>query len=151
MTKDRPIGEKLRAMRRESGMTQAELARAVGVTQHSIAQWETGGRAPSMRHAVELSKVLGASPTEFLERVTTKRSIAAHVAAARDPRWVRVEERLPKKWQESDGETLVNYLIYSPDFGVDIGNFHAKAKRWLCMGIPSRVTHWMPMPSAPEE
>lgn len=83
--------------------------------------------------------------------MTKDRPIAAHVAAARDPRWVRMEERLPKKWQESDGETLVNYLIYSPDFGVDIGNFHAKAKRWLCMGIPSRVTHWMPMPSAPEE
>lgn len=48
-----------------------------------------------------------------------------------------------------DGE-LVNYMIYSPDFGVDIGNYHAKAKRWLCMALPCTVTHWMPLPEPPK-
>lgn len=66
-------------------------------------------------------------------------------------RWISVEERLPENWQNPDGETFVNYMIYSPDFGVDIGNFHAKAKRWICMGLPAVVTHWKPLPEAPEE
>lgn len=65
--------------------------------------------------------------------------------------WISVEERLPEVWRNDDTAELVNYMIYSPDFGVDIGNYHAKAKRWLCMALPCVVTHWMPLPPRPEE
>ncbi len=66
------------------------------------------------------------------------------------PRWIPVEERLPEVWRNDETAELVNYMIYSPDFGVDIGNYHAKAKKWLCMALPCTVTHWMPLPSGPE-
>lgn len=65
-------------------------------------------------------------------------------------RWIPVEERLPEVWRNDETAELVNYMIYSPDFGVDIGNYHAKAKKWLCMALPCTVTHWMPLPSGPE-
>ena len=64
--------------------------------------------------------------------------------------WIPVEERLPEVWRNDETAELVNYMIYSPDFGVDIGNYHAKAKKWLCMALPCTVTHWMPLPSGPE-
>lgn len=66
------------------------------------------------------------------------------------PRWIPVEERLPDVWRNDETAELVNYMIYSPDFGVDIGNYHAKAKKWLCMALPCTVTYWMPLPSGPE-
>lgn len=66
------------------------------------------------------------------------------------PRWIPVDERLPEVWRNDETAELVNYMIYSPDFGVDIGNYHAKAKKWLCMALPCTVTHWMPLPSGPE-
>ena len=66
------------------------------------------------------------------------------------PRWIPVEERLPEVWRNDATAELVNYMIYSPDFGVDIGNYHAKAKKWLCMALPCTVTHWMPLPEPPE-
>ncbi len=66
-------------------------------------------------------------------------------------RWIPVEERLPEVWRNDATAELVNYMIYSPDFGVDIGNYHAKAKKWLCMALPCTVTHWMPLPEPPEE
>ena len=66
------------------------------------------------------------------------------------PRWIPVEERLPEVWRNDETAELVNYMIYSPDFGVDIGNYHAKAKKWLCMALPCTVTHWMPLPEPPE-
>ena len=66
------------------------------------------------------------------------------------PRWIPVEERLPEVWRNDETAELVNYMIYSPDFGVDIGNYHAKAKKWLCMTLPCTVTHWMPLPTGPE-
>lgn len=78
-------------------------------------------------------------------------SLTAENAALREkvPQWISVEDRLPEVWKDEDG-VLVNYMIYTPEFGADIGNYHAKAKRWLCMAIPCTVTHWMPLPEAPE-
>ena len=79
--------------------------------------------------------------------------LTAENAALREkvPQWVSVEDRLPEVWINEEDDVLVNYMIYSPDFGVDIGSYHAKAQRWVCMGLPCPVTHWMPLPEAPEE
>ena len=83
----------------------------------------------------------------LIERLT------AENAALREkvPQWISVEDRLPEVWKNEENDVLVNYMIYAPEFGVDIGNYHAEAKRWLCMAIPCTVTHWMPLPEAPEE
>lgn len=75
--------------------------------------------------------------------------LAAEAAVERD--WISVEDRLPEIWRNDETAELVNYMIYSPDFGVDIGNYHATAKKWLCIGLPCTVTHWMPLPEAPRE
>ena len=70
----------------------------------------------------------------------------------RVPRWISVDERLPEHWHMDDKDrTLINYLVYSPDYGVDVGNYIKSAKRWVCMGLPMNVTHWMPLPEPPEE
>ena len=83
---------------------------------------------------------------DLIERLT------AENAALREkvPQWISVEERLPEAWKNEDG-VLVNYMIYTPEFGADIGNYHEKDKRWLRMAIPCTVTHWMPLPDAPKE
>lgn len=83
---------------------------------------------------------------DLIERLT------AENAALREkvPQWINVEDRLPEVWKDEDG-VLVNYMIYTPEFGADIGNYHAGEKRWQCMAIPCTVTHWMPLPDAPEE
>lgn len=67
-----------------------------------------------------------------------------------EPKWIPVAERLPEEWWKPDGE-MVNYLIFAPEFGVDIGNYLAPAKTWLCVGIPCSVTHWKPLPKGPKE
>lgn len=93
----------------------------------------------------DIDKV-GTDAADLIERLT------AENAALREkvPQWISVEERLPEAWKNEDG-VLVNYMIYTPEFGADIGNYHAKDKRWLCMAIPCTVTHWMPLPDAPKE
>lgn len=77
--------------------------------------------------------------------------VAKKNAELLDRRWIPVAERLPEVWRNDETAELVNYMICSPDFGVDIGNYHAKAKKWLCMALPCTVTHWMPLPELPEE
>lgn len=71
---------------------------------------------------------------------------------ARVPKWISVEERLPEYWRMGDKDnTLINYLVYMPEYGVDVGNWLKPAKRWVVMGIPAKVTHWMPLPEPPKE
>ena len=76
--------------------------------------------------------------------------LAKESAELLERRWIPVEERLPEVWRNDETAELVNYMIYSPDFGVDIGNYHAKAKKWLCMALPCTVTYWAPLPEPPE-
>lgn len=77
--------------------------------------------------------------------------LTAENAALREKkRWIPVAERMPEVWRNDETAELVNYMIYRPDFGVDIGNYHAKAKMWICMALPCTVTHWMPLPEAPK-
>ena len=80
-------------------------------------------------------------------------SLTAENAALREkvPQWISVEDRLPEAWKNEEDDTLINYMIYSPYFGVDIGNYHKEAGTWLCMALPCTVTHWMPLPGAPGE
>ena len=100
-----------------------------------------GGEIQDWREYIELAAA------NVIERLT------AENAALREkvPQWISVEDRLPEVWKNEENDVLVNYMIYTPEFGVDIGNYHAEAKRWLCMAIPCTVTHWMPLPEAPEE
>ena len=72
---------------------------------------------------------------------------------AAQPKWISVKDELPKKWCEDGADrTLVNYQIYSPRYGVDVGNYVKPAGRWVIMGLPvDDVTHWMPLPEPPKE
>lgn len=63
--------------------------------------------------------------------------------------WISAKEP-PKEWKDAYG-TLINYLVYMPEYGVDVGNYMQPANTWLCMGLPGKVTHWMPMPKPPKE
>lgn len=60
------VGMVLRAMRNRRGMTQTELARVAGVTQGTIAKWESGASAPSAEAIHALGFALGAMVEETL-------------------------------------------------------------------------------------
>lgn len=64
-------------------------------------------------------------------------------------KWISAETP-PKDWK-GEGGYLTNYYVYTKEYGVDIGNYMGVANRWLCMGIPCNVTHWMPLPEPPKE
>ena len=50
--------ERFKRARRERGWSQTELARRMPVTQPSVAEWESGRKAPSMKNMVRLAKLL---------------------------------------------------------------------------------------------
>ncbi len=58
--------EKLREYRKRAGMSMDALAKAVGVSMHSIFRWETGKTNPTAKEVVLLSDVLNVPPNELL-------------------------------------------------------------------------------------
>ena len=103
-------------------------------------------------HSCDVDRV-GLDGADLIERLTDRCArYAEEIAVAQEKtRWIPVTERLPEVWRNDETSELVNYMIYSPYFGVDIGNYHAEAKTWLCAALPCTVTHWMPLPEGPEE
>lgn len=124
-------------------MTDKEIIQALRCCEKEVCA--DGGLCPLFSDA-DCIVHLGEAAIDLIERLT------AENAALREkvPRWISVEDRLPEVWKNEENDVLVNYMIYAPEFGADIGNYHAEAKRWLCMAIPCTVTHWMPLPEAPE-
>lgn len=59
------LSEKIKALREQSGWTQAELARKLGLTRSSINSWEMGLSVPSTQYIVELAKLFKVS-TDYL-------------------------------------------------------------------------------------
>ena len=51
------FAERLKQLRKEKGMTQIELAKTIGVSNGTVAMWETGNRRPSFELLERLSDV----------------------------------------------------------------------------------------------
>lgn len=64
------IGERLRAMRKEKGLTQAELADRLGISFVGVSQWESGKRNPKKETLMRLAAVLDV-PVSYLAGTAT--------------------------------------------------------------------------------
>ena len=132
------------------------LAETVSLTEWSSCDVDAVGLAAADRIANQSTHI--AALQQEIEKLRGQNEqlreaaalVAKESAELLERRWIPVEERLPEVWRNDETAELVNYMIYSPDFGVDIGNYHAKAKKWFCMGLLCAATHWMPLPEPPE-
>ena len=61
------FGEFLYALRKEKGMTQAQLAQELGVTNKAVSKWETGEAMPETALLLPISRIFGVSVDELLD------------------------------------------------------------------------------------
>lgn len=62
-------GDKLKSikvLRIKAGKTQEELAKACGVTQGAVAQWETGATSPQIGKLLDIAQCLDCSVADLL-------------------------------------------------------------------------------------
>lgn len=64
------FAENVKRLREEKGYTQAELARRVGVTQPTIAQYEIGIKVPTIVIGANLAEQLGTTCEELIGKVS---------------------------------------------------------------------------------
>lgn len=67
--KSRAVGQSLRALRRESGLTQVELSKKMGKPQSYISKLETGERGLYIYEAVPFAEALGISTHTIMDAV----------------------------------------------------------------------------------
>lgn len=104
------IGARLRALRLERGMTQGEVADAVGTHFTSVSAVERGVRGLTVQQIVKLSTALRVSPDELLH---PKKSTRPKATSRRDGRLLRRIQRvqeLPPPQQRTVLEVLESLL-----------------------------------------
>lgn len=60
------IGGNIKSARDAAGVTQAQMARLIGVDRSAVAQWEGGYNFPLVPHLLDISEVLQASLADLL-------------------------------------------------------------------------------------
>lgn len=157
------IGDAIRAARKARGLTQTELAHAMGITGAAIGQYETGIRTPKhetvARIAHALSVPICSLVPDFapeIKRLTDRCArYAEEIAVLQErTRWIPVDERLP----EEGVPVLINYIgtdgePYADGVAVwtECGCFWWEGSLADCdeeVAVP--VTYWMPLPDGPE-
>ena len=76
------VGRQLRLLRKTKGLTQAQLAEAIGVTFQQVQKYERGANRISASKLFEAGKVLDASPAAFFQGLLDRPAAAP---AAPDP------------------------------------------------------------------
>lgn len=66
------ICDRIRTLRKDSGMSQADLARRLNVTRSSVNAWEMGLSAPTAQYIIELANLFHCSSDYILELDNTK-------------------------------------------------------------------------------
>ena len=69
------IAEKVKKLREQQGLSQAELARLLGITRSSVNAWEMGISVPSTQYIVDLAGVFDIS-TDYLLGVDSSSTIS---------------------------------------------------------------------------
>lgn len=62
------LGEKIMSLRESRGLTLAEFADAVGVSEQAVSEWENGGVCPDREQLVGISRFFGITPSYLLDK-----------------------------------------------------------------------------------
>jgi transcriptional regulator with XRE-family HTH domain len=73
------LGQAIKNLRIAKGLTQQQVADAIGVRTPNVSRYEAGAHAPEMERLVVLAKVLGVSASELLR--TAEQGDSEHTAA----------------------------------------------------------------------
>jgi transcriptional regulator with XRE-family HTH domain len=104
------IGSRIARLRREKGLTQAEVARELEVSQPVVSDYENDVIKLSGETIVQLAKVLGASADEILGLEKPARVARGAVKNRRLLRQLQSIDRLPKRDQEALARTIDAFL-----------------------------------------
>ncbi len=69
------IGRRIKALRKRAGLSQSQLAEAIGVTYQQVQKYEKGSTALTVERLYQIAEALSVSPLDFLPDVAELRKI----------------------------------------------------------------------------
>lgn len=106
--KSSDFGERLAALREQRGMSQSQLAEAMGITQGSIARWEKRPVAMPPEQMLQLAQVLGVSVRLLLGEEEMPKEPPGPSGRLR--RVLREAGQLPRRQQEKIVDVIEAYI-----------------------------------------
>ena len=92
------IGNRIRKYRKESGLTQEQLAERINVTKSRVSNWEQGINRPDADILGAICRALNVSPSDLLDVHLTDDELNAHekkvIKAYRTKEELQQEERI---------------------------------------------------------
>ena len=157
------LGERIRKLREEAGLSQEEFSKKIGISRVSISQLEKGERKISAEEIAKISKIFNITPDNLLDfekeiKVVLPKSLARSRKEARRGKVgkeirISVPQRNLEKFKEillyilnkvgakpNIGETVLYKLLYFMDF-----NFYEKYEEQL-IGATYIKNHYGPTP-----
>lgn len=104
------IGARIARLRRDKGMTQVELAKALNVSQPVVSDYENDVIRLSGETIAALTQILGTSADEILGLEKRTGRIRATIKNARLYRQLQSIDRLPKRDQDALVRTIDAFL-----------------------------------------
>lgn len=77
------IADRVKALRDRAGLTQAALAKRLGITRSSVNAWEMGVSVPSTQYVIELAKLFHVS-TDFILGMSDSASVSVSGLTEKD-------------------------------------------------------------------
>jgi transcriptional regulator with XRE-family HTH domain len=93
-----PFGQRLLALREVTGLSQAQVAERLGITQHAYAYWERRPVALRPEQLVQLATILKITVEELMDEAAAKRRSAGPSGKARQ--LFEAVSKLPRRQQE---------------------------------------------------
>lgn len=108
----------LKRLRTKKGLTQSQLADAIGVTRPAVTQWESGWSEPKMGTIERIAEILGVRKMELIEGYAESSNgfvdipLCGSISAGMPLEMLPISERFPcpLKYVEKYGENNLYYL-----------------------------------------
>lgn len=116
---DIKMGEKIRALRKQKGISQEVLAQALGVSFQAVSKWETATTLPDVALIPAIASFFGVSTDELFDmnRMEQEARVAEICRAAAQYRWddpARSEAMLRDALKQYPGnDVILNNLLYT--------------------------------------
>lgn len=109
------VGERIAALRKKTGMTQADLAEWLGISYQAVSSWERGATMPDISKLVELSRALGTTVDALLtgedKEMPVRTEEPAAESEANEQAGTIAEETAPEEEKtESFSDSLQNLM-----------------------------------------
>ncbi|MGN1015408.1 MAG: helix-turn-helix transcriptional regulator [Faecousia sp.] len=145
------LGEKIRTLRKQAGLTQEALAEALGVTPGAVYKWESGRAMPELELLVEIGEFFETSVDALLDYGWEKRNMGQAAEKlrqfARDKNLregMRYAERVLQKYPNSFSVVYLSAEIYflslSPEFAGRAEALYRRAVTLFDQNTDERIT-----------